>query len=56
MARSEEVVIKRRGGETFTVLFKQAKKSSPFDVPGVKTKASTDDILDAIRDSRSRNI
>jgi curved DNA-binding protein CbpA len=31
-------------------------KSSPFDVLGVKTKASTDDILDAIRDSRSRNI
>ena len=56
MARSEEVVIKRRGGEMFTVLFKQAKKSSPFDVPGIKTKASTNDILDAIRDSRSRNI
>ncbi len=56
MARSEEVVIKRRGGEMFTVLFKQEQSSSPFDVPGIKTKASTDDILDAIRDSRSWNI
>ncbi len=56
MARSEEVVIKRRGGEMFTVLFKQEQRSSPFDVPGIKTKASTDDILDVIRDSRSWNI
>jgi hypothetical protein len=42
MARSEEVVIKRRGGEMFTVIFKPMQKSSPFDVPGIKTKASTD--------------
>ncbi len=56
LARSEEVVIKRRGGEMYTVLFKKEKKASPFDVPGIKTKASTDDILDAIRDSRSRKI
>ena len=25
---------------------------SPFDVPGIKTKATTQDILDAVRDSR----
>lgn len=55
LARSEEVMIKRRGGEVFTVLFKQAKQSSPFDVPGIKTSATTEDILDAIQDSRSRN-
>ncbi len=28
---------------------------SPFDVPRMKTKASTQDIRDAIRDSRERN-
>ena len=55
LARSEEVVIKRRGGEMFTVVFKQVKQSSPFDVPGIKTRATTNDILDAIQDSRSRN-
>ena len=54
LARSEEVIIKRRGGEVFTVLFKQVKASSPFDVPGVKTSAMTKDILDAIQDSRSK--
>jgi len=25
---------------------------SPFDIPGIKTKATTKDILQAIRDSR----
>lgn len=55
MARSEEVIIKRRGGETFKVVFNQSDKS-PFDVPGVKelkTKVKTQDILDAVRESRS---
>ncbi len=56
LARCEEVVIKRRGGEMFTILFKQPPKTSPFDVPGIKTKAATGDILEAIRDSRSRTI
>ena len=55
LARSEEVMIKRRGGEIFKVMFKKASSSSPFDVPGVKTNASTKDILDAIQDSRSRD-
>lgn len=53
IARSEEVVIKRRGGETFSVIFRKCKKS-PFDVPGIQTKATTKDILSAVRDSRER--
>jgi len=52
-ARSEEVIIKRRGGETFTIVFKKSSKS-PFDVPGIKTRATTKDIIDAVRESRSR--
>ncbi len=52
-ARSEEVIIKRRGGETFTLVFKKSSKS-PFDVPGIKTRATTKDIIDAVRESRSR--
>jgi len=51
-ARTEEVLIKRRGGETFAVMYKKLPKS-PFDVPGVNTSATTQDILDAIRESRS---
>lgn len=54
IARTEEVIIKRRGGETFSIIFKKSPKS-PFDVPGIKTRATTKDILDAIKESRSRS-
>ena len=53
IARKEEVLIKRRGGETFSVRYKTTP-TSPFDVPGVKTRATTKDILAAVRESRSR--
>ena len=56
IARSEEVIIKRRGKEIFKVVFEKTKQSSPFDVPGIKTKATTKNILDAIQESRSREI
>jgi prevent-host-death family protein len=50
-ARTEEVVIKRRGGETFSIIFRKSKKS-PFDIPGIQTRATTKDILKAVRESR----
>ena len=53
IARSEEVIIKRRGGETFTLVFKKSS-NSPFDVPGIKTRATTKDIINAVRESRTR--
>jgi prevent-host-death family protein len=53
IARSEEVIIKRRGGETFSIVFRKSKKS-PFDVPGIKTKATTQNIIAAVRESRER--
>ena len=53
MALNEEVVIKRRGGETFS-LTRRPPGNSPFNVPGVKTRATTRDILEAVRESRSR--
>jgi prevent-host-death family protein len=52
IARTEDVIIKRRGGETFTLSYRQMK-ASPFDVPGIQTQASTQDILDAIQASRA---
>jgi len=51
IARTEEVIIKRRGGETFTLGLKKSPQS-PFDVPGIKTRATTKDIIDAVRESR----
>ena len=55
MARTEEVIIKRRGGETFSIIFRKSTKS-PFDIPGIKTKATTKDILEAVRESRERYV
>jgi hypothetical protein len=55
MARTEEVIIKRRGGETFSIIFRNSTKS-PFDIPGIKTKATTKDILEAVRESRERYV
>ncbi|ANT65096.1 type II toxin-antitoxin system prevent-host-death family antitoxin [Prosthecochloris sp. CIB 2401] len=53
IARREEVIIRKRSGETFSVVYRKPE-SSPFDVPGVKTEASTVDILDVVREVRSR--
>ncbi len=53
MARDEEVIITRRGGESFSIILRKTVKS-PFDIPGIKTKATTEDILEAIRESRER--
>ncbi len=53
IARNEEVIIKRRGGETFSIIFRKSKKS-PFDVQGIQTKATTKDVLEALRESRER--
>ena len=53
IARNEEVIIKRRGGETFSIVFRKNVKS-PFDVKGIDTNATTKDILGAVKESRSR--
>ncbi len=55
IARFEDVIIKRRGGETFKVIFTKSPKS-PFDVAGVKTKATTKDLLNAINESRTGKV
>ncbi len=51
-ARTEEVIIRRKNGETFTISLKEKSSGSPFDVEGISTKATTEDILAAVRDSR----
>ena len=55
IAREEEVIIKRRDGETFSIVFKKTPES-PFDIPGIETKATTKDILEAIKDSRENRV
>ena len=52
-AKSEEELIRRRGGEVFAIVPRKAG-GSPFDIAGVDTKAGTADILAAVKESRSR--
>ena len=52
IAQKEEVEIRRRDGTIFSLISKKKKARSPFDIPGIKTKATTQDILNAVRDSR----
>ncbi len=52
IAQREEVEIRRKDGSVFSLIPKKKEAKSPFDVQGVKTKATTQDILDAIRESR----
>lgn len=54
LAQKEEVEIRRQDGSVFSLKAKKSATKSPFDVPGVKTRATTADILDAIRTSRER--
>jgi len=52
-AQNEEVEIRRRDGSIFSVVPKKEKSGSPFDVAGIKTRATTQDILDAVKESRA---
>ena len=53
-AKVEKVLIRRRGGDVFVVEAKKSKRS-PLDVAGVKTRATMDDILEAVRETRARD-
>lgn len=53
IAQKEDVEIRRKDGFLFTVTAKPKQELSPFDVPGIQTEATTQDILNAISDSRT---
>lgn len=54
IALNEEVEILRKDGTRFSLTSKKTKTRSPFDVPGITTKATTQDILNAIKESREQ--
>jgi len=54
IAQQEEVEIRRRDGSVFSLTAKKRLTKSPFDIKGIKTKATTEDILSAIDESRMR--
>lgn len=52
--REGEVRIRRKDGSLYAIAPVKSEKKSPLDIPGVKTKATTKDIMEAIHDSRLR--
>jgi Antitoxin Phd_YefM, type II toxin-antitoxin system len=54
LARDEDVLIERRGGETFVLSLKRPT-SSPLDLPKIDRElVTTDDIIEAVRQSRQQ--
>jgi hypothetical protein len=53
-AQTEEVLIRRTDGVIFSINLKPSS-ISPFAIKGIKTASSTQDILDAIKETRISN-
>jgi hypothetical protein len=52
-SKTEEVVIKRRKGDMYTIVPQSIRpRRSPFDVPGLNKKITRQEILEAISESR----
>ncbi len=53
-SKNEEVVIRRRKGDLYSVVPKSPMRRSPFDVSGLRKKMTRKEIIEAIRESRER--
>jgi hypothetical protein len=53
-SKNEEVVIRRRKGDMFSVTPRPPSRRSPFDVPGLSKRIPREEILEALRESRDR--
>ena len=53
IAMTEDVVIRRRNGDSFVLSRQNNRATSPFDIRGMNTRVTTSDVLTAIRESRA---
>lgn len=53
-SKKEEVVIRRRKGDMFSIVPKLQRTRSPFDVPGLNKRISRKEIVEALRESREQ--
>ncbi|HHQ40668.1 MAG TPA: prevent-host-death protein [Chromatiales bacterium] len=53
LARAQ-VRIRRRDGSVFVLRQAPPETGSPLDVPGIRTRATTRDVLRAVREARAR--
>jgi len=54
-SKNEEVIIRRRKGDMFSIVPKNPRRRSPFDIPGLSTGVTKEEILEAIQESRERD-
>jgi hypothetical protein len=55
-SKNEEVVIRRRKGDMFSIVPKSPVRRSPFDVSGLHKNISRKEILEALHESREDKI
>ena len=54
-SKTEEVVIRRRKGDMYLIIPQSARpRRSPFDIPGLGKGVTSQEITDALRESRER--
>lgn len=53
-SKKEEIIIRRRKGDMFSIVPKMPIRRSPFDVTGLQKNISRKEILEAIQDSREQ--
>ena len=53
IAQNEEVEIRRRDGQVFSIVSKKIISDSPFDIGGIETNVKGSDILNAVKESRA---
>lgn len=53
-SKTEEVIIRRRKGDMFSITPKSPARRSPFEVAGLSKSIPRKEILAAIRESRER--
>jgi PHD/YefM family antitoxin component YafN of YafNO toxin-antitoxin module len=53
-SKADEVIIRRRKGDMFSIVPKSPLRRSPFDVRGLSKNITRKEILEAIRESRER--
>jgi hypothetical protein len=53
-SKSEEVVIRCRKGDMFSIASKSPHRRSPLDVPGLRKGITRKETLEALRESRER--
>jgi len=52
LSLEEEVFVKRKNGTSFKIIPVERNNKSPFDFEGINTDVTTENILEAIKESR----